>query len=159
MRVVVENPDLLDGTPILDIKPYIPGVEAFPDSRAGWLDSEKTGSPVVYRVEVEQRAREQAEWLASEFGIEPLDRATEILAHDPRPHPYKRIKAEPGGTLVLSIKSWRVRYRLDGQRVTIMEIASGYSKEALAEGKRNRKPLHDEKAHRAFHEQFQKIQK
>jgi len=35
LRIVVENPDLLDGTPILDIKPYIPGVEAFPDSRAG----------------------------------------------------------------------------------------------------------------------------
>lgn len=150
LRLVVENPDLLDGTPILDIKPYVPGVEAFPDSRAGWLDSEKTGSPVVYRVDVEQRAREQAEWLTSQFGIEILDRAEEVLVHDPHPHPYKRIRAEPGGRLVLSIKSWRVRYRLDGRRVTIVEIASGYSKEALVEGKRARKPLHDEEAHRAF---------
>lgn len=154
LRVVVENPDLLDGTPVLDIKPYIPGVEAFPDSKAGWLDSEKADSPATYEVQVEQLAREQAEWLASEFGIEPLDRAVKVLVHDPHPHPYKRIKAEPGGMLVLSIKSWRVRYRLDGRRVTIVEIASGYSKEALAEGKRSRKPLHDEKAHKAFHEQF-----
>lgn len=30
--------DLLDGTPILDIKPYVPYADAFPDSRAGWVD-------------------------------------------------------------------------------------------------------------------------
>jgi len=29
--------DLLDGTPVLDIKPYLPGVDAFPDARAGWF--------------------------------------------------------------------------------------------------------------------------
>lgn len=30
--------DLLDGTPILDIKPYVPYADAFADSRAGWID-------------------------------------------------------------------------------------------------------------------------
>lgn len=30
--------DLLDGTPILDIKPYVPYVDAFPDAKAGWVD-------------------------------------------------------------------------------------------------------------------------
>lgn len=34
----VRGVDLLDGTPILDIKPYIPYADAFPDSRAGWID-------------------------------------------------------------------------------------------------------------------------
>ncbi len=29
--------DLLDGTPLLDIKPYAPRIDAFADSRAGWL--------------------------------------------------------------------------------------------------------------------------
>lgn len=31
--------DLLDGTPVLDIKPYVPYADAFPHARAGWLDS------------------------------------------------------------------------------------------------------------------------
>ncbi|MGB0132674.1 tRNA (N6-threonylcarbamoyladenosine(37)-N6)-methyltransferase TrmO [Dokdonella sp.] len=31
--------DLLDGTPILDIKPYVPYADAFPGSRAGWIDA------------------------------------------------------------------------------------------------------------------------
>ena len=34
----VERIDLLDGTPILDLKPYVPYADAFPDARAGWLD-------------------------------------------------------------------------------------------------------------------------
>ncbi|MGQ0800128.1 MAG: tRNA (N6-threonylcarbamoyladenosine(37)-N6)-methyltransferase TrmO [Pseudomarimonas sp.] len=35
----VRGLDLLDGTPILDIKPYVPYADAFPGSRAGWIDS------------------------------------------------------------------------------------------------------------------------
>ena len=30
--------DILDGTPLLDIKPYVPEFDAFPASRAGWFD-------------------------------------------------------------------------------------------------------------------------
>ena len=38
-RVIhLERVDLLDGTPVLDLKPYVPAVDAFPDARAGWLD-------------------------------------------------------------------------------------------------------------------------
>ena len=35
----VRGIDLLDGTPILDIKPYVPYADAFPDSKAGWIDA------------------------------------------------------------------------------------------------------------------------
>jgi tRNA (adenine37-N6)-methyltransferase len=31
--------DLLDGTPVLDVKPYVPYADAFPDARAGWIDA------------------------------------------------------------------------------------------------------------------------
>lgn len=36
--VVLERVDLLDGTPVLDLKPYLPSVDAFPEARAGWVD-------------------------------------------------------------------------------------------------------------------------
>jgi tRNA (adenine37-N6)-methyltransferase len=153
-RISVENPDLLDGTPILDIKPYVPAVEAFPDSRAGWLDEEKAEAPALYHIEVESRACVQAEWLDTKHGIQLLKRASEVLTRDPRPHPYKRIKAEPGGTFVLAIKSWRVRFRVQEDRIVIIAIASGYSKEALAEARSTGTLLHDEEAHRAFHKKY-----
>ena len=37
--------DLLDGTPVLDIKPYVPYADAFPEAKAGWIDEldEKLG--------------------------------------------------------------------------------------------------------------------
>jgi len=34
----LDGVDILDGTPLLDIKPYAPQFDAFPSSRAGWLD-------------------------------------------------------------------------------------------------------------------------
>ena len=38
-RLHVAEIDLLDGTPILDIKPYIPRVDAFPGAAIGWLET------------------------------------------------------------------------------------------------------------------------
>lgn len=35
----VRGLDMLDGTPVLDIKPYIPYADAIPDAKAGWVDS------------------------------------------------------------------------------------------------------------------------
>ena len=35
--LTVEDVDILDGTPVLDIKPYVPAFDAFPNERAGWL--------------------------------------------------------------------------------------------------------------------------
>lgn len=45
----VRGIDLLHGTPILDIKPYIPYADAFPDAKAGWIDSIPHNAPQVAR--------------------------------------------------------------------------------------------------------------
>jgi tRNA-Thr(GGU) m(6)t(6)A37 methyltransferase TsaA len=36
--------DLLDGTPLLDIKPYAPRFDSYPDARSGWLDDVELGN-------------------------------------------------------------------------------------------------------------------
>ncbi len=38
-RLTVRGCDLLDGTPVLDLKPYISAYDAFPGSLAGWVDA------------------------------------------------------------------------------------------------------------------------
>ena len=38
LALVVQGIDLLDGTPVLDIKPYVAYCDAFPAARAGWVD-------------------------------------------------------------------------------------------------------------------------
>ncbi|MFA5331204.1 MAG: tRNA (N6-threonylcarbamoyladenosine(37)-N6)-methyltransferase TrmO [Methanoregula sp.] len=35
----IEDVDVLDGTPVLDIKPYVPAFDSYSDAKAGWLDS------------------------------------------------------------------------------------------------------------------------
>jgi tRNA-Thr(GGU) m(6)t(6)A37 methyltransferase TsaA len=37
-RLHIRGVDLLDGTPVLDIKPYVPYADAFPEAKAGWID-------------------------------------------------------------------------------------------------------------------------
>lgn len=38
----VADLDVVDGTPLLDIKPYVPEFDAFPESRAGWFDAARS---------------------------------------------------------------------------------------------------------------------
>jgi tRNA-Thr(GGU) m(6)t(6)A37 methyltransferase TsaA len=46
-NLIVRGIDLLDGTPILDIKPYIPYADAFPESKAGWIDEIPRDAPQI----------------------------------------------------------------------------------------------------------------
>ena len=43
----VADVDMLDGTPLLDIKPYVPEFDSYPASRAGWFDESKSQSRVA----------------------------------------------------------------------------------------------------------------
>ena len=153
LTITVENPDLLDGTPILDIKPYIAYAEAFPDSRAGWLDAlQKTESP--YHVTVKKLAKEQTDWLESKHDIHLLGRAIDTLSHDPFPHSFRRIKSLSSGGYVMGAKSWRVLFSVKDTEVRIERIQSGYPPEALARSKKEKTLVHDEQAHREFQKKW-----
>jgi len=44
-RIRVRGLDLLDGTPVLDLKPYIPAYDSFPGAKAGWVDQLQNPGP------------------------------------------------------------------------------------------------------------------
>ncbi len=48
-NLFVRGIDLLDGTPILDVKPYVPYADAFPTARAGWIDAIPRDAPQIAR--------------------------------------------------------------------------------------------------------------
>jgi tRNA-Thr(GGU) m(6)t(6)A37 methyltransferase TsaA len=154
--ITVENPDLLDGTPVLDIKPYIPYAEAFPDSEIGWLaEAEKSGE-TAYVVEVSPQAREQAEWLSAHHDVHILERAVDILSFDPMPHSYRRImKHDPEG-FVIAIKSWRIAFSLQDKNVFIHRIISGYPSDVINALDPAKESLHDQLAHVQFHTKWQR---
>ena len=38
-KILFEGADILDGTPLLDIKPYVPEFDSYPSAKSGWLTS------------------------------------------------------------------------------------------------------------------------
>lgn len=143
-RLTVENPDMLDGTPVLDIKPYIPYADAFPQAHAGWLDSIPT---TLYTVEWSNRAVEQHSILL-QHGIDLRPVIEPLLRTDPFPHPYRRIEQE-GAAYCMACQSWRIVFTIDSTVVHIADIRSGYTREHVANAPDH--TLHQQAAHRAWH--------
>jgi tRNA-Thr(GGU) m(6)t(6)A37 methyltransferase TsaA len=111
----VGNCDLLDGTPIVDVKPYIPQYDSFPDSRTGWL--EELSAEQQFTLEIVPEATQAlAEALCEHPAIE--DTLRRVLSHDPFPHPYRRIRMldASAGEYEYAYQTWRVRYRVDTVR-------------------------------------------
>lgn len=126
--------DLTDGTPILDIKPYLRTVDAHPESRLGWIEEVETAEaqPPAFRVELEPVAERQLAWLREEWQIDFTDRAFEILRRDPSPHRTRRILQMAPNRYRIACGPWRMFYRLEGDAVVLEEIASGLAEETLS---------------------------
>jgi tRNA (adenine37-N6)-methyltransferase len=120
---------MLDGTPVLDLKPYIAYTDAHPGAGAGWLQS---ADPVLpYRIEFEPLAAEQALWIETHTGLAIGERIRTTLALGPAPHPYRRIRTLDDG-MQLSVKEWRIRFSVSGRDVRVTGISSGFRASQLA---------------------------
>ncbi len=128
-KVYIRNFDLLDETPILDIKPYIPYCDSFPDSATGWLPEQTQ----TYNIVAEARFMSQAEWIKKQTGFDLLSFARVQLEEDPANQVRKRISpTDESGVFTLAYRTWRIIFELDSQSVILKRIYSGYSSEDLA---------------------------
>jgi tRNA-Thr(GGU) m(6)t(6)A37 methyltransferase TsaA len=131
----VRDVDMLDGTPVFDIKPYVAYTDALGAARGGWLDDAARASPAdpipPFDVCWDATAAEQAAWVEARTGLALRERATATLALGPEPHPYRRIRRE-GARLVLAVKDWRAHFTVEGNSVRVHEVDSGYRDAKLA---------------------------
>jgi tRNA-Thr(GGU) m(6)t(6)A37 methyltransferase TsaA len=135
----VSDLDMLDGTPVLDIKPYVAYSDAHPGATSGWLDGADAGAepagpadPLArFAVAFTPLAARQAGWIEARTGLAIGARIGATLALGPQPHPYRRIRREAGG-LRLAVKDWRVRFTVHGREVQVTAIESGYRPAQLA---------------------------
>lgn len=145
----VRELDMLDGTPVLDIKPYVAYSDAHPQARAGWL--ERAADPIpAHAVRFEEPAARQAQWIEARTGLDLRRRIEETLALGPEPHPYRRIRRN-GAQLQLAVREWRVNCTVDGRQIGVREIASGYRSAQLAAADPAAEPF---ATHRAFTLEF-----
>lgn len=143
LRLTVEGADLLDGTPVLDIKPYLPYADSFPDARTGWVSQ-----GTQYQVQFSMNALDQVIFLR-EQGLSQLENFIfNQLEHDPTNKNKKRV-APLETDFVLAYKTWRIRFHVEENpaTVTVLEIFSGYSP---SEMELSEDPYQDKKIHLAF---------
>jgi tRNA (adenine37-N6)-methyltransferase len=152
-RLIVGEVDLIDGTPILDIKPYVPAIDSFPGSRAGWVDEiERTeDGPPRLEVAISDLAQAQSDFLEEAWELEILEQAARRLAVDPSPHRTRRIRRH-GDEFLMSCGAWRVFFRVVGATVEVLRLAPGYSNEYLHDAKLTR--IADRQAQIAFSERW-----
>lgn len=80
----VKGADLMDGTPIYDIKPYVTYADCHPDARSGFVDERKWN-----RLEVAVSDEVRLHLLRQGLTSDKLEILKEVLAQDPRPHYQK----------------------------------------------------------------------
>ncbi len=104
----VGGADLMDGTPIFDIKPYIPYADCQPDALGGFTDTAD-----AYLLEV-VFPRELLALLPQDKHLAVL----QILSHDPRPS-YQRTENRVYG---LPFAGFDIRFTVSGSTLTVTEV-------------------------------------
>ena len=104
----VAGADLMDGTPIFDIKPYIPYSDAFPDALGGFTDT--AGDFLLDVVFPEE--------LLCVLPERKRDAAKAVLSHDPRPS-YQR---KPGRVYGLRFAGFDIRFTVEDQTLTVQAV-------------------------------------
>ncbi len=104
----VGGADLMDGTPIFDIKPYIPYSDAHPDALGGFTDGADE-----FLLKVNFPAP-----LLEKLPQEKWEAAIGVLSHDPRPS-YQRT---PGRIYGLTFAGFDIRFTVEDDVLTVTEV-------------------------------------
>ncbi len=104
----VGGADLMDGTPIFDIKPYIPYGDCHPDATGGFTD---TAGEFLLEVDFPPD-------LLAKLPEEKRSAAIGVLSHDPRPS-YQR---NPDRIYGLTFAGFDIRFRVEENRLTVLDI-------------------------------------
>ena len=104
----VGGADLMDGTPIFDIKPYIPYGDSHPEATGGFTD---TADDFLLEVDFPQE-------LLAQLPQEKQQAAIGILSHDPRPS-YQR---SPDRVYGLPFAGFDLRFKVTDKLLTVLEV-------------------------------------
>ncbi len=109
--LTVSGIDMQNGTPIYDIKPYLPYVESIPEASNGFARDLKEG---------ELEVNCPPELLNP---LSPCDASTllALLTNDPRPH----YQDDPGRIYRMSFKTYTVSFRVENKLLTVLSIDPG----------------------------------
>ena len=149
LKLHIAGHDLMIGTPVLDIKPYLAEVDSHPQSALPWRD--RIGFK-PRRLEFSPLAQRQLDKL-KELGAPDLCLVAEtqlaLREADPR---RQRLSALDDGKMMLAFRTWRIVFTLNDAAVSVLEIASGYTAEELRPDAPD--PYGDKAIHRVYNAEY-----
>lgn len=145
-KLFISNHDLLDGTPILDLKPYLNYADSFISERQGWLEDLSPLTEITFHWS--EKAAAQIAFLVEVWNCSLKAAIEHRLSLSPVPYPNHRVKKIKENTYVLAYRTWRIHYTWEMGMLTIHELTSGYDDDTLAGKKSSR--WHDVPMHQAF---------
>lgn len=106
--IVVSGADLMNGTPIVDIKPYLPYADSIPDAKGGFAET-----VIGNRIHVTA-----APEILNKIEADKQSALLEILAEDPRPH-YQN---DPDRIYGFSFAGHEIKFSVNGDELTLVSI-------------------------------------
>lgn len=104
----ISGADIMDGTPVLDIKPYLSYVDAYPDESGGFAFQQREGT---LEVDIPPELLEKIPQGKREALIA-------VLAQDPRP----AYQEDPGRVYGMSFAGVEVSFVVEGERLTVLVV-------------------------------------
>lgn len=115
--IKIEGLDLIDGTPVIDIKPYLPYADSIPEASSGWAKDQIKTYPVIFSQAAEDFLKQKSE---------TRQLIIDVLEIDPRPAYMQR--RNPVETIVdpksfgIEIEGHEVKYSIEGGHFTVKEV-------------------------------------
>lgn len=109
IKIYCSGGDLLDKTPIIDIKPYIPFIEAQPNAKSGFVTGKPNELTTHWHVDCDANMLSQNE----------RDVISQSIAQDPRPA-YQNI---PERIYVMNILDYEVKFQIQEEEATILKVS------------------------------------
>ena len=109
----VSGADLMDGTPIYDIKPYLAYVDSHPEAAGGFTD----------QIQDHKLKVEFPEKLLKKIPEEKREALLAVLANDPRPGYQK----DPERKYGMSFGSWDIHFKVDGEQLQVLEVFNTFT--------------------------------
>lgn len=150
-KIEIDHHDLLDGTPILDIKPYIEYADSISETKQGWTTECENN---LFQVNWNTQAKKEVEFLIA-YGVSEIENVVNYqLSFEPTDKKRKRIKStDTVDQYVFAYRTWRVLFQIKDRSVEILKIFSGYTETDLAS---DDDPYHDKNIHLKFNKCFEK---
>lgn len=117
----ISDHDLIDGTPILDIKPYLPFSDSVPEATLGWADTPPTDRIAVVFLD---EATTQLQNLPADRYPQLRELIEDVVSYDPRPS-FRRGRDEDrvyGAHLYDLNVRFRFVYDNTGERVEVLTV-------------------------------------